>query len=139
MNANALEVAAVTGLRSELATAIVEQFRSYRATAKSAVSAPDPQVELRHLGDLLIMLSLQNDDFTRASAEWSDEAQHRKRQLRKQREQTFQQIKVTLARLGEREQLQRLEKLSFQDRIATIDRYLSSQQPARQPTQPKEI
>jgi hypothetical protein len=38
---------------------------------------------------------------------------------------------VALARLGEREQLQRLEKLPFQDRIAMLDRYLSSQQHAR--------
>jgi hypothetical protein len=134
MSANALEVAAVTGLRPELATAIVEQFRSYRATATAAVSAPDPAAEHRRLGELLIMLSLQNDDFTRASSEWSDEAQQRKRQLRKQREQTFQQIKVTLARLGEREQLQRLEKLPFRDRIATIDQYLSAQQPMRPST-----
>jgi len=128
MNAKADEVAVVTGLRPELAQAIVEQFRSYRANASAAVSAPDPAAELRQLHDLLIMLSLQNDDYTRASGEWSDEAQQRKRTLRKQREQTFQQIKVALARLGERDQLQRLEKLSFQDRIATIDRYLSSQQ-----------
>jgi hypothetical protein len=131
MNASAEEVAVVTGLRSELASAIVEKFRSYRASASTAVSAPDPAVELRHLGDLLIMLSIQNDDFTKASTEWADDAQQRKRLLRKQREQTFQQIKVTLARLGEREQIQRLEKLPFQDRIATLDRYLSSQQPKR--------
>ncbi len=131
MNANAGEVAAVTGLVPELATAIVEQFRSYRATATATVSAPEPAVELRRIGELLIMLSLQNDDFTRASSEWTDEAQQRKRQLRKQRDQTFQQIKVALARLGARDQLQRLEKLPFQDRIAMLDRYLSSQQHAR--------
>jgi len=133
MNASAAEIAAVTGLRGELASAIAEKFRSYRASATTAVSAPDPAVELRHLGDLLIMLSIQNDDFTKASTEWSDDAQQRKRLLRKQREQTFQQIKVTLARLGERDQLQRLEKLPFQDRIATLDRFLSSQ-PVRPPT-----
>jgi hypothetical protein len=127
MNAAAEEVAVVTGLRSELASAIVEKFRSYRASASTAVSAPDPAVELRQLGELLLTLSVQNDDFTRASSEWSDDAPQRRRQLRKEREQTFQQIKVALARLGEREQLQRLEKLSFQDRIATLDRYLSSQ------------
>jgi hypothetical protein len=134
MSANAGEVAAVTGLRGELAAAIVEQFRSYRATASTAVSAPDPAVELRHLADLLLMMSIQNDDFTRASSEWSDDAQQRKRQLRKLREQTFQQIKVTLARLGAREQLQLLEKLPFQDRIATLDRYLSALQPGRPST-----
>ncbi|HWO18485.1 MAG TPA: hypothetical protein VNO30_06900 [Kofleriaceae bacterium] len=131
MRANADEVAVVTGLRLDLAAAIVERFRNYRASATAAMSAPDPSVEIRHLHDLLIMLSLQNDDFTRVSNEWSNEAQQRKRQLRREREQTFQQIKVTLARLGERDQLQRLEKLPFQERIASLDKFLSSQQPMR--------
>jgi hypothetical protein len=134
MRASADEVAVVTGLRPELAAAIVERFRTYRSGANTAMSAPDPSAEFRNLHDLLIMLSLQNDDFTRASSEWSDEAQQRKRQLRREREQTFQQIKVTLARLGEREQLQRLEKLPFHERIASIDKFLSSQQPMRPST-----
>ena len=131
MNANAAEVAVVTGLRPELANAIVEQFRSYRTSATTTVAAPDPQVELRLLGDLLIMLSIQNDDFVKASSEWGADAQQRKRELRKQRDQTFQQIKVALARLGERDELQRLEKLPFQDRVTMLDRYLSSQQPVK--------
>jgi hypothetical protein len=128
MNASTEEVAVVSGLRPELAKAIVEQFQSYRTSATTTVSAPDPQVELRLLGDLLIMLTIQNDDFVKASSEWGADAQQRKRELRKQRDQTFQQIKVALARLGDREQLQRLEKLPFQDRITMLDRYLSSQQ-----------
>jgi hypothetical protein len=134
MNADAGEVAAVTGLQPGLAAAIVDRFRSYRASAAATVSAPDPAAELREIGELLIMLSIQNDDFTRASTEWTDEAQQRKRQIRKERDQTFQQIKVALARLGAREQLQRLEKLPFEARIAMIDQYLSSQQPMRPST-----
>jgi hypothetical protein len=128
MNANAGDVAAVSGLRIELATAIVAQFKSYRASASATVAAPDAAAERRQLADLLIMLSILHDDFEKASSEWAGDGPQRKRQLRKQREQTFQQIKVTLARLGERDQLQRLEKLPFQERIAVIDRYLSSQQ-----------
>jgi hypothetical protein len=73
------------------------------------------------------MLSIQHDDFVRAGTEWSGEAQQRKRLLRKQREQTYQQIKVALARLGERDQLQRLERMPFGERITVIDRYLSAQ------------
>jgi hypothetical protein len=134
MSADASEVAAVTGLRPELATAIVERFRSYRATATTGVLAPDPAAEVSRLRELLRLLSLQQDDFVRASNEWSQEALKRKREMRKQREQTFQQIKVALARLGQREHLQRLEKLPFQDRIATLDQYLSSQQPVRPST-----
>jgi hypothetical protein len=128
MSANATDVAAVTGIRPALAAAIVAQFKTYRASATATISAPDAAAERRQLADLLIMLTILHDDFEKASGEWGDDAAQRKRSLRKQREQTFQQIKVGLARLGERDQLQRLEKLPFQERIAVIDRYLSSQQ-----------
>jgi hypothetical protein len=124
--ANAGDVVAVSGIRPELAAAIVEQFRAYRATVKAAVSSRDPAAERRELGDLLIMLSLQNDDFARASSAWTDEAKERKRMLRRERDQTYQKIKVALARLGERDQLARLERLSFDERIATLDRFLSA-------------
>jgi hypothetical protein len=127
MNGNAHDVAVVSGLRPELAAAIVAQFKSYRASSAATVSAPDPAAERRLLGDLLIMLTIQHDDFEKAAGEWSGDAAQRKRTLRKQREQTYQQIKVALARLGERDQLQRLEKLPFQERIAVLDRYLSQQ------------
>jgi len=43
----------------------------------------------------------------------------------------FQRIKVVLARLGDRELLARLDRLPFNDRIATLDRYLSAAMPAR--------
>jgi hypothetical protein len=124
--ANADDVAAVSGIRKEIAVAIVAQFKTYRATANSAVSAPDAVAERKQLGDLLIVLSLQNDDFRRAADGWTVEDKTKKRELRKAREQTFQRIKVTLARLGEREQLTRLEKLPFDERIAQLDMYLST-------------
>ena len=85
--------------------------------------------ERRQLGDLLIMLSVQNDEYNHASTLWGGEARARKQEARKQREQVFQRIKVALARLGERELLARLDKLPFGDRIASLDRYLSASLP----------
>jgi hypothetical protein len=131
MHASSEELAVVAGLRSELADAIVEQLRVYRTGASSALAAPDPLAERRALGDLLIMMSVQNDEYNHASTMWSDEARARKQEARRQREQVFQRIKVALARLGERDQLARLEKLPFNDRIAAIDRYLSATMPMR--------
>ncbi len=137
MRATSDEISVVAGLRPEIADAIVEQFQSYRTAATSALSAPDPMAERRQLGDLLIMLSVANDEYTHASTRWSDDAKARKAEARKQREQVFQRIKVALARLGEREQLARLEKMPFHERIATLDRYLSAAIPARaQPGKP---
>jgi hypothetical protein len=131
MRATADEVEVVAGLRQDLAEAIVEQFRTYRIGASAALSAPDPLAERRHLGDLLIMMSVQNDELTHAATKWTDDARARKHEARKHREQAFQRIKVALARLGERELLARLEKLPFDERIATLDRYLSAAVPPR--------
>jgi hypothetical protein len=133
MHATAEELAVVAGLRTELADAIVEQFRTYRAGASSALAAPDPLAERRQLGDLLIMMSVRNDEYNHAATMWTDEARERKQEARKQREQVFQRIVVALARLGERELLARLEKLPFNERIATLDRYLSAAIPTRSP------
>jgi hypothetical protein len=77
------------------------------------------------------MLSAQNDEYSHASTGWTEDARARKNEVRKLRDQTFQRIKVALARLGEREQLARLDKLPFDERISMLDRYLSAAVPAR--------
>jgi hypothetical protein len=133
LRASSDEIAVVAGLREDLAEAIVEQFRAYRTAASAALSAPDPLAERRQLGDLLIMLSVQNDDYSHQATRWTDDARARKHEARKQREQVFQRIKIALARLGERELLARLEKLPFDERIAAVDRYLSAALPGRTP------
>jgi hypothetical protein len=131
MHATADEIAVVAAIRLELATAIVDQFRTYRTAASSALAAPDPLAERRALGDLLIMMSVQNDEYNHAATLWTDEARGRKQEARKQREHVFQRIKVALARLGERDLLARLDKLPFNDRIAALDRYLSAAIPQK--------
>jgi len=124
--ANVGDLAAVSGIRPELAAGIVGQFHAYRANAHATLAAPDATAERKQLHDLLITLSIQNDDFNRAAGGWSDEDKAKKRDARKGREQTFQRIKVALARLGEREQLAKLERMPFDQRIAMLDRYLSA-------------
>jgi len=131
MQATGEELAVVAGLRPELAAAIVEQFHAYRTAASSALAAPDPVAERRHLGDLLIMMSVANDEYNHAATMWTDDARARKAEARKQREQVFQRVKVALARLGERDLLGRLDKLPFNDRIGALDRYLSAAMPPR--------
>jgi hypothetical protein len=133
IQANADEIAVVAAIRPELATAIVTQFRTYRTAASSALAAPDPLAERRALGDLLIMMSVQNDEYNHAATLWTDEARGRKQEARKQREHVFQRIKVALARLGERDLLARLDRLPFNDRIAALDRYLSAAIPHKPP------
>lgn len=125
------DLVAMAGLRPEVAAAIVDQFRTYRATADAAVSTRDPAAERRSLGDLVIMLSILQDDFLRASDDWTADARARKRTLRKEREQTFQRIRVSLVRLGDRDQLAKLERLPFNERIAALERYVANQPSGR--------
>jgi hypothetical protein len=131
MRANLDDLVMMSGVRQEVAEAIVEQFRTYRATADAAVSTRDPSAERRSLGDLVIMLSILQDDFLRAADDWTDDARIRKRALRKEREQTFQRIRVSLVRLGDRDQLAKLERMPFNERIAALERYVASQPPGR--------
>jgi hypothetical protein len=130
-NANAQDIVAVSGIRPALADAIVEQFQAYRARTKAVVSVRDPVAELRELAQLVKSLSTQNEHFSRAASAWDDDARARKRDLRKQREQTFQRIKVSLARLGARDQLSKLERLPFQERVENLAQYLSAQSQVR--------
>lgn len=133
MQVNLEDLVAVSGVRREVGIAIVEQFRTYRATADAAVSTRDPAAERRSLGDLVIMLSILQDDFLRASDDWSEDARLRKRSLRKEREQTFQRVRVSLVRLGDRDQLSKLERLPFHERIVALERYVANQPPSRGP------
>jgi hypothetical protein len=130
-HANAQDIVAVSGIRTELADAIVQQFHAYRERTKAVVSVRDPAAELRELAALVKSLGAQNEDFSRAASAWNDDARTRKRELRKQREQTFQRIKVSLARLGAREQLTKLERLPFEDRVEKLALYLSAQAQVR--------
>lgn len=130
-NANAQDIVAVSAIRPTLADAIVQQFQAYRARTKAVVSVRDPAAELRELAELVKSLGTQNEDFSRAASAWSEDARARKRELRKRREQTFQRIKVSLARLGARDQLSTLERLPFQERVEKLGAYLSAQAQVR--------
>ena len=129
--ANARDVVAVSGIRLALAEAIVAQFQAYRARTKAAVSVRDPAGELHELAELVKSLGTQHGDFSRAANAWDRAAVARKRELRKQREQTFQRIKVSLARLGARDQLSKLERLPFDERIEALGIYLSARSKVR--------
>jgi uncharacterized protein YjbI with pentapeptide repeats len=114
-NANAHDIVAVSGIRLR-SRGDRAQFQATRTHEGCGVRR-DPAAELRELADLVRSLTTQNDDFSRAASAWDDDARARKRELRKQREQTFQRIKVSLAR-SVRAISCPLEQLPFQERIA---------------------
>jgi len=126
LQANAEDMAATSGIRLEIAAAIVEHLRAYRDGGRATVAAPDVAAAQRELRGLIATLRKQHDDFERAAAGWSDDLRADKRTRRKDREQTFLRLKVTLARMGENDRITRLEKLPFQERIVELERYLAT-------------
>src|SRR5262249_26096573 len=70
LKASAEEMAVVAGIRQEIAEAIASKLRAYREPGTSAVSATDPAAERKQIADLLIMLSVQNDEYAHAANQW---------------------------------------------------------------------
>jgi len=118
------EIAATTSITLELATQIVELFAKYRANGGAHVGAGTMADEYKQLTSLTAQLRKQHVAFEEASAAWSRDAITKKKELRRTRATTLQQIHVALARLGEVDRVGELEKLSFRGKIEQIERYL---------------
>ncbi|HUS67452.1 MAG TPA: helix-hairpin-helix domain-containing protein, partial [Kofleriaceae bacterium] len=127
------ELAAVTGLSRDLAERLIARFRDYRAQS-GVVASPDPMAELRFLGVLCASLRQQNRDYDDAGAQWSDDAKERKRLLRRERAETLLRIHVSLARLGQVDQLVELDKLSFRRKADFVEAYLKAARATRAKT-----
>jgi hypothetical protein len=118
------EIAATTSITLELATRIVELFAQYRAAGGAHVGAAAMADEYKLLTQLTAQLRKQHVAFEEAAAAWSRDAIAKKKELRRTRAVTLQQIHVALARLGEVDRVGELEKLSFRGKIEQIERYL---------------
>ena len=118
------EVAAVTGIAVPLAAEILAQVRAERTLA-----AGDPAEELRRLGALAAQLAEEHLAQARAAAGWSAESRTEKRRWRGQRERTLLRIKISLARLGEVERIERLDCLPFARKIEDLESLLRAAPP----------
>jgi hypothetical protein len=125
LRATAEEMVVVAGIRQEVADRIVERFRQHYDANHAAVSAPDARSAHQELEALAGSLRAQHEEFERASSGWSADDRARKLDLRREREQTFLRVKVLLARLGERDRIDRLERLAFRERIEQVEGFLA--------------
>jgi len=120
--ARADEVAAVTGLPGDLASAIVARVQAWKRATPAALATPDRAGTARELGALVEALETQHAGFEEASRGWSERDQQAKRRLRRERETTFLQITIVLARLGEVDLALALERCSFARRLEELTR-----------------
>ncbi len=122
--AKADEISQVAGIPETLAQRIVERFQAYRSELQNASPQDARASERERLAVLTVQLREQHDGYEEASGGWSPESKARKRELFRQREETWLAISLLLARFGEVERIQGIEKLPFAQRIAQLSEYL---------------
>jgi hypothetical protein len=122
--AKADEIFQVAGIPEALAQRIVERFQAYRSELQNASPQDARASERERLAVLTVQLREQHDGYEEAATGWSPVAKARKRELFRQREETWLAISLLLARFGEVERIQGTEKVPFAQRIAQISEYL---------------
>ncbi|MEO8875684.1 MAG: hypothetical protein ABI461_08865 [Polyangiaceae bacterium] len=120
------EIVQTTGIEAWLAQRIVDRFQAYRHEMKAGGIDATRSGEHDKLTLLAAELKSQHAAFEDASAAWMGDAAARRKQLRQARHATLLQIKVLLARLGEVDRLQAIERLPFEQKITELENYLES-------------
>ena len=123
-DAKADEVSQVAGIPESLALKIVERFQEYRRELQNASPQAARAAEREKLTALNAQLLEQHDAYEEAARGWSPESKAKKRDLIRAREETWLAISLLLARFGEVERLQGIEKVPFAQRIAQLSEYL---------------
>ncbi len=123
-DAKADEVAQVAGIPEALAQRITERFQAYRRELQNASPQDARAAERERLATLTAQLLAQHDGYEEASKGWSPDAKAKKRDLFRGREETWLAVSLLLARFGEVERLQGIEKVPYAQRIAQLTEYL---------------
>lgn len=113
------EVAATTGLDLAIAKKVVDRFARYRDEMQGAAVDESRTFEHARLADLIAELDAHN-------AAYDAEKGAKKREVRKAREGTLLEIKVLLARIGEVERANAIDKLPFAQKVVELENYLKA-------------
>jgi hypothetical protein len=118
------EVAQVAGIPESLALRIVERFQAYRSELQNASPQDARAAERERLTVLTTELLQQHNGYEEAASSWAPDAKAKKRDLFRAREETWLAISLLLARFGEVDRLQGIEKVPFAQRISQLMEYL---------------
>ena len=122
--ANAADIAHVAGIQDVLAARIVERVQAYRAELQTASPQDARAAEREKLATLSGQLETHHVAYEAAATGWTAEAKAKKRDSFRAREEKWLEISVLLARFGEVNRLQGIEKSPFSQRIAQLGDYL---------------
>ena len=106
-----------------IAEKIVERFRRYRRDMQGAAKDEARSFEKDQLHKLTGDLRKAQAAYEHAERE---DSSSKKRDARKARESAVLEIKVLLARLGEVERLQKIEKLPFEQKVSELEATLDA-------------
>jgi hypothetical protein len=118
------EIAAVAGIQLSVAESIVQRFRDYRQRFQSVLAEPTPDEERRRIAEHVEQLRVKDEQFERARAGRTPEARIDKRRLRSERRLTLSSIYVSLARVGEIERVDALQKMPVKRQLEELEEYL---------------
>jgi hypothetical protein len=102
----------------------VERVQSYRAELQSSSPQDARAAEREKLASLKGQLKQHHDAYEQAANAWGPDAKAKKRDHFRAREETWLEISVLLARFGEVDRLQGIEKVPFSQRIAQLSDYI---------------
>jgi hypothetical protein len=122
--ANAHDIAHVAGIQHSLAVRIVDRVQAYRAELRSGSPQDARAAEREKLAALTTQLKEHHAAYEEAQNAWGPEAKQRKREHFRVREEKWLEISVLLARFGEVDRLQGIEKVPFAQRIDQLSDYL---------------
>ena len=122
--ANAHDIAHVADIPPALAARIVERVQAYRAELQSSSPQDARAAEREKLAALNGQLEQHHSAYEQAANAWGPDAKSKKRDHFRAREETWLEISVLLARFGEVDRLQGIEKIPYAQRIAQLSEYL---------------
>jgi hypothetical protein len=126
--ANKEDLAAATSIPAPLCGRIVDKFQNHRAETL-AVSQQEPQSGYHaRLTSLVVELRGQHEELERASAgaALNPELATEKRRRRQLRQRCYLQVVATLAEMGEVDLINRIQRLSFRQRLKRLGDHLET-------------
>jgi hypothetical protein len=122
--ANANDISHVAGIPHEVAERIVQRVDAYRNELKSSSPTDARAAERERLAQLATELKKHHEGYEKAANGWGADSKKQKREHFLGREEAWLEISVLLARFGEVDRLQGIEKVPFAQRIAQLSDYL---------------
>ncbi|MDB4998262.1 MAG: Translation initiation factor 2, partial [Myxococcaceae bacterium] len=121
---DSVEAPSIEAIESSIDIVLDDGQAEVPTSLHAAVKLLPPSSDRDLIDALVAELKAQQAEFASVSEGWTEAATSRRRELRKLRADALQKVKVVLIRLGEAEGVSEIEKLSFEQKLERIERYL---------------